>query len=83
MPVAAMEVAVSNSFTEHLMEQGFYFHTINDPNKTVYGQLIHKSKEQAEDDADAKKSKTKPLKNASTDSQRKLSTYMKIVQSIQ
>ena len=49
-------VAVENkSFTEHLAENSFYFHTINDPDLTIYGQKVPKT------DKKAKEKKEKPV----------------------
>lgn len=79
-----VEAVAVSKFSEYLVETGFYFANINDPNKTIYGQVVPDDMK-SEKIADPKdpKSKNKPPKIATADKDVKFATYLQIASSIQ
>lgn len=77
--------AVANKFSEYLIEVGFYFVNISDPNKTIYGERIpdDKKSEKIKDPKKTKKENDKPPKVLAADEAQKLTSYLQIANSIQ
>lgn len=74
---------VSKSFTEHLAENSFYFHTINDPDMTIYGQKVLKTDKKEKEKKEKEKKGEPADKDKATNSFEKLATYLKIANNIQ
>lgn len=75
--------AVSKSFTEHLAENSFYFHTINDPDLTIYGQKILKTDKKEKKKKEQEEKGEPVTKDKAANSFEKLATYLKIANNIQ
>lgn len=73
----------NKSFTEHLAENSFYFHTINDPDLTIYGQKVPKTDKKKKEKEEKEKKGEPVLKDPATDPFGKLATYLKIANNIQ
>jgi len=74
---------VSKSFREHLAENSFYFHTINDPDLTIYGQKVLKTDKKEKEEEEELKKGEPVKKDKATNPFEKLATYLKIVNNIQ
>lgn len=85
MPVAAMEAAVANKFSEYLTEQGFYFANISNPNKTLFGANVPQSvkSKKIKDPSESEECNDLPPKVLAAAKNEKLTNYFQIVNAIQ
>lgn len=74
-------MAAVNKFSDYLKESGFYFCNINNPNSDIYGN-VEKPSKKIKKEKDSDKDATKK-KKADSGEYHKLTTYLKIVNSIQ
>lgn len=84
--VVAMEaVAVANKFSEYLNESGFYFANIANPNKTLFGADVPKSKKskKIKDPSDSAAANDAPPKVLAAARNEKLTNYLQVVNAIQ
>lgn len=80
-----MEAAVATKFSEYLTENGFYFANIANPNKTLFGETVPKSKKskKIKDHSESEESNDSPPKVLAAARNEKLTTYLQVVNSIQ
>lgn len=82
---AVMEAAVNNKFSEYLIETGFYFANINNPNKTLFGANVPKSKKtkKIKDPSENEVYNDAPPKVLAATKNEKLTNYFQVVNAIQ
>lgn len=80
-----MEAAVANKFSEYLAENGFYFVNIANPNKTLFGADVPKSKKtkKIKDPSESEACNEQPPKVLAAAKNEKLTTYFQVVNAIQ
>ncbi len=79
-----MEAAVSK-FSEYLVETGFYFANISNPNKTLFGANVPQSKKskKIKDPSESKACNDLPPKILDAAKNEKLTNYFQVVNAIQ
>ncbi len=83
--LVAVEAAVVSKFSEYLAESGFYFANIANPNKTLFGVDVPKSKKtkKIKDPSESEARNEQPPKELAAVKNVKLTTYFQVVNAIQ